>query len=57
MQDEELLTVVGCTIRIFTAQETYFETLGSLAQFLKKKRQFCLSNIIPSLLQNFLTVR
>jgi hypothetical protein len=48
MRDEELLTVVGCTIRIFTAQETYFETLGSLAQFLKKKGNFvCQISFLP----------
>jgi len=37
MQDE-LLWAVAHLNRIFTAQETYFETLGSLAQFLKKKK-------------------
>jgi hypothetical protein len=42
MQDQ-LLWAVAHLIRIFTAQETYFETLVSLAQFLNK-RQFCLSN-------------
>jgi len=44
MQDE-LLWAVAHLNRIFTAQETYFETLGSLAQFLKKRGQFCSSNI------------